>query len=108
MEKELAIRERLLSAGIVEQLKEMDIFIWAIRVGKREETYHADFSVDVTLNPGVDIEKVKALIQYVVEDLGVFVNLQLLPIKTFCCYGRCHGCLNGDPDAQPVWIGRKF
>lgn len=103
------IRERLLSTGVVEQLKGMNIFIWTIRATRKEDdSLQADFSVDITLNPGVDMEKVRALVQYVLQDLNIDIHLQELSIRDFCCYGQCHGCLNGDPETQPTWIGRKF
>ncbi|MGE0200716.1 MAG: hypothetical protein AB7P76_07095 [Candidatus Melainabacteria bacterium] len=98
------IKERLLEAGMVEELKALSVYLWTINP-------HSDpiiLGIDTTLNPSVDVPKLEALLQFVLKEAPRPIHLQPLSIKKQCCYGNCFGCLNGSPEDQPVWVGRTF
>ncbi len=100
-------KKRLLDAGVVEQLKKVSAYIWALNAYPDRII----IAVDITENKNLDFEKVETLIQYVLKDFsdeGIEIALRKLSIREQCCYGNCKGCLNGDIETHPVWIGKKF
>ena len=104
LQRELRAREILLASGIIEKLKAMGLYIWAINA-------HADrliLSLDSSLNPEADHQAVQCLLDYVLKELDVKIQIQNITIHDHCCYGNCKGCLNGSCVDQPVWIGRQF
>ena len=94
----------LLDSGIVEELKESRISIWTIKASP-DRLYIA---IDLTQNPAADFQAIRKIIQTflapLANDLGIAIEVQALSIEDNCCYGVCHGCLNGDPGLQKKWI----
>lgn len=94
----------LLAASVPEKFKEMDLYIWAINA----QANRLIVSLDMSLNPTADADRIQCLLDYVLQELKIEVLVQVISIRDHCCYGNCKGCLNGSPAEQPVWIGRKF
>ncbi|MEB3285894.1 MAG: hypothetical protein VKJ04_00170 [Vampirovibrionales bacterium] len=104
LQRELRARQLLLESGVVEKLKEMSLYIWAINA-------HADrliLSLDSSLNPEADEPAIQRLLEYVLKELDIPIQIQNITIQDHCCYGNCKGCLNGSSLDHPTWIGRQF
>lgn len=108
-ELEIEAQQRLIKSGVVEELKALSVFIWAMNgVYNNEGKARLDMSVDITENKDVPFEKIEELVGVILAPMDVEVHLQRISIRDFCCYGQCKGCLNGNPEAQAIWIGKSF
>ncbi len=97
-------RKHLRASGIVETLKAAGVIIWTIRAGK--QTGHTSLSilVDTTALPNADMAIIRDEIQTVLAPLKREIDVTASPMETNCCYGACHGCLNGDPAQRIHWV----
>jgi len=93
-------KAHLLASGIVAELKKAQVFIWTIRA-KQNGLFIA---IDSSKNPVADCQRIEAIIQDFLAPLDLPVEVQRVPMAGNCCYGVCHGCLNGCPELQKTWI----
>ncbi len=93
-------RHHLMASGIVRELKQNKLLIWTIRASKDKLL----IAVDTTKNPNADLKTIERVIREFLAPLNRKIDLQPMGIDDNCCYGNCHGCLNGDPAAQKVWV----
>lgn len=106
---EIEAQQRLIKSGVVEELKALNVFIWAMNaVYTNEGQARIDMSVDITENKDVPFDKIEELLKVVLAPMDVEIHMERISIRDFCCYGQCKGCLNGNPEAQAIWIGRSF
>lgn len=93
-------RRHLLDSGIVAELKRNKIFIWTIRA----EPGRLFIAIDRSANPAADMDTIRRIITEFLAPLNRIIEIQEVPMAGNCCYGVCHGCLNGDPNLQKIWI----
>ncbi len=100
LEAEEYARHHLLKSGIVAELKKNKIYIWTIKA----EPDALFIAIDSRQNTRADMETVYRIIRDFLTPLQRKIEFKELAIKENCCFGVCHGCLNGDPQSQALWI----
>jgi len=115
IQQELALESEakrlILDANILDELKNLGVYIWAINacLAFEDTLPKLILSIDTTTtNAKLDLSPVEKLLNYVLKPMDMSVVIQPISIEGHCCYGNCKGCLNGDSECQPVWIGRTF
>ena len=114
IQQELALeaeaKRLILDANILDELKNLGVYIWAINacLSFEDTLPKLILSIDTTTNPKLDLAPVQKLLGYVLAPMGMALIIQPISIEGHCCYGNFKGCLNGDSECQPVWIGRTF
>lgn len=104
LQAEAYARQHLQSSGIAQTLKTNQIYIWYIRA----YTGKLLVGIDVSQAKGADLTVIEDEIQQFLSPLQRTIEVKDRPIESNCCYGVCHGCLNGDPNTQPLWVGPPF
>ncbi len=102
LEAEEYARRHLLASGIVAELKTNQIYIWTIKA----EPGKLSIAIDLTRNPEADMETIRQIICDFLAPLKRTIEIKTLSIEENCCYGVCHGCLNGDPQVQTLWVDK--
>lgn len=101
LQAEAYARHHLMKSGIVATLKESQLFIWHIVAYKDR----LSISIDTSKNPSADMGVIQDELAQFLTPLQRIIQIKDRPIEGNCCYGVCHGCINGDPDVHPLWIG---
>lgn len=104
LQAEAYARKHLQSSGIASILKESQIYIWYIRAYPEKLL----IGLDISQSPNADLSIIQDEIQQFLSPLKRDIEVKNRPIESNCCYGVCHGCLNGDPSSQPLWVGPPF
>lgn len=100
LQKEEYAKTHLLASGIVDELKKSKVYIWTVRASAKG----LFIAFDTAQNKNADSASIQRIIKEFLSPLDCLVEVKDVPIAGNCCYGVCHGCLNGDPETQKMWL----